>query len=143
MRMRSTIKGVEMYEPAEFIDKFLIDRLDFSPTDEPITIFATCSTVRMKLDKTLIKIAHLCSNNVLVPEELNCCGFAGDKGFFIPELNEYALRKLPSQLDAKNIKVGYSNSRTCEIGLNTNTGIPYMSIIYLVDKCTTLKEEYR
>ena len=25
----------------------------------------------------------------------------------------------------------------CEIGLETNSGIPYISIIYLVDKCTT------
>lgn len=140
MRMRSTIKGLNMYEPVEFIDKFLVDRLNFSPIDEPITIFATCSTVRMGLDNTLVKIARLCSNNVFVPSELNCCGFAGDKGFFTPELNKYGLRKLSPQLDAKNIRVGYSNSRTCEIGLNTNTGIPYLSIIYLVDKCTTLKD---
>lgn len=143
MRMRSSIRGVDMYEPVEFIDKFLIERLDFAKTDKPITIFSTCSTVRMGLDKKFIKLASLCSSNVLVPEELNCCGFAGDKGFFVPELNKYALRKLPKQLDAKNIKVGYSNSRTCEIGLNTNTGIPYMSIVYLVDECTTLKETFQ
>ncbi len=140
MRMRNTIKGVDMFEPVEFIDKFLVDKLDFHKTDEAITIFATCSTVRMGLDSTLVKIARLCSNNVVVPKELNCCGFAGDKGFFVPELNRYALRKLPPQIDPNKIKVGYSNSRTCEIGLNTHTGIPYMSIIYLVDKCTTLKE---
>ena len=35
--------------------------------------------------------------------------------------------------------MGYSNSRTCEIGLTTNSGIPYESIVYLVDKCTTAK----
>jgi hypothetical protein len=27
-------------------------------------------------------------------------------------------------------------SRTSEIGLNTNTGISYVSIVYLVDECT-------
>lgn len=140
MRMRNTIKGLKMYEPVEFIDKFLIDRIEFTPTDDPITIFATCSTVRMGLENTLIKVARLCSNNVMVPSELNCCGFAGDKGFFVPELNRYGLRKLPAQLEAKNIRAGYSNSRTCEIGLNTNTGIPYMSIVYLVDKCSRLKD---
>ena len=36
---------------------------------------------------------------------------------------------------------GYSNSRTCEIGLTANSGIPYKSIAYLVNDCTEpLKE---
>ena len=137
--MRLTIKDVELYEPVEFIDKFLLDRLDFHPTDETITIHATCSTIKMGLKPTLIKLAKLCSSNILVPEEVGCCGFAGDKGFFIPELNKHGLRKLRPQIEKTKATVGYSNSRTCEIGLNTNTGIPYMSIVYLVDRCTTAK----
>jgi len=139
LRMRHTLKGLDMYEPVEFIDKFLLDKLEFEQTDEPITIFSTCSTIKMGLTPSLIKIAKLCSRNVVIPEEVGCCGFAGDKGFFVPELNKYALRKLPVQVKKAGAKVGYSNSRTCEIGLNTNTGIPYVSIVYLVDKCTKAK----
>ncbi len=135
-RMKHSIKGVELYEPVEFIDKFLLDKLEFQRTDEAITVHATCSTIKMGLKPSLIKIAKLCSSNVIVPEEVGCCGFAGDKGFFIPELNKYALRKLPSQIEEAGVKIGYSNSRTCEIGLNSNTGIPYVSIVYLVDSCT-------
>ena len=93
----------------------------------------------MGLTNKLIKVAKLCSNNVLVPEEIVCCGFAGDKGFTLPELNEHGLRKLKSQIDSHQTTAGYSNSRTCEIGLNTHGGIPYMSIAYLVDRCTTKK----
>jgi hypothetical protein len=59
-----------------------------------------------------------------------------DKGFTRPEINAYALRKLKPQLEASHITIGYSNSRTCEIGLATHGGIPYMSIAYLVDACT-------
>ena len=140
LRMRHTLKGLDLYEPIEFIDKFLLDKLEFEPTDEPITIFSTCSTIKMGLTPSLIKIAKLCSRNVVVPEEVGCCGFAGDKGFFVPELNKYALRKLPIQMHKAGVKVGYSNSRTCEIGLNTNTGIPYVSIVYLVDECTKTKQ---
>ena len=29
---------------------------------------------------------------------------------------------------------GYSNSRTCEIGLSKHSGIAYQSILYLVDE---------
>lgn len=141
LRMRHTINGLDLYEPVEFIDKFLLDKLDFEQTDEPITIHSTCSTIKMGLTPSLIKIAKLCSTNVLIPEEVGCCGFAGDKGFFVPELNKYALRKLPVQVKKAGVKVGYSNSRTCEIGMNTNTGIPYVSIVYLVDKCSRVKQK--
>ncbi|MDO9153935.1 MAG: (Fe-S)-binding protein, partial [Paludibacter sp.] len=138
-RMRHTIKNLQMFEPVEFIDIFLLDKLDFHPTNEPITIHATCSTIKLGLKPTLIKIARMCSTKVLVPEEVGCCGFAGDKGFTLPELNKHGLRKLKPQIQHHSTKVGYSNSRTCEIGLNTHGGIPYMSIVYLVDKCTTKK----
>ena len=30
---------------------------------------------------------------------------------------------------------GYSSSRTCEIGLAAHAGIPYRSIVHLVDGC--------
>ena len=137
--MRKSMKHLSLYEPVEFIHDFLLDKLDFYPIDEPITIHATCSTIKMGLQPKLVEIAKLCSTQVLVPEEVGCCGFAGDKGFTMPELNAHALRKLRPQIEKAHVKVGYSNSRTCEIGLNTNTGIPYQSIVYLVDKCTKNK----
>jgi D-lactate dehydrogenase len=137
--MRHVMNGLKLYEPVEFIDQYLLDKLDFQPMDEPITIHATCSTIKMGLKPTLIKLAQMCSTNVLVPEEVGCCGFAGDKGFTLPELNEFGLRKLRPQVEKAHAKTGYCNSRTCEIGLNTHSGIPYMSIVYLVDKCTKKK----
>ena len=138
-RMRETIKKMKLYEPAEFIYTFLRDRLIFTPTDEPVAIHITCSMRRMGLADTIINVAKLCSKNVFVPEEIGCCGFAGDRGFTHPEVNAYALRKLRPQLEEKGIQRGYSNSRTCEIGLTTNSGVPYVSIAYLVDRCTRPK----
>ena len=138
-RMRETIKKMKLYEPAEFIYTFLRDRLIFAPTDEPVAIHITCSMRRMGLADTIINVAKLCSKNVFVPEEIGCCGFAGDRGFTHPEVNAYALRKLRPQLEEKGIQRGYSNSRTCEIGLTTNSGVPYVSIAYLVDRCTRPK----
>lgn len=135
-RMRETIRKMRLYEPAEFIYTFLRDRLVFAPTDRPVAIHITCSMRKMGLADTMIALARLCSTKVIVPEEVGCCGFAGDRGFTYPELNAYALRKLRPQLKAAGAGIGYSNSRTCEIGLTTNSGIPYVSIAYLVDQCT-------
>lgn len=136
-RMRETIHRMKLYEPAEFIYTFLRPRLVFKPIDRPVALHITCSMRKMGLADTLVALARLCSTQVFVPEEIGCCGFAGDRGFTHPELNAYALRKLRPQIEERNIQIGYSNSRTCEIGLTTNSGIPYVSIAYLVDECTT------
>lgn len=138
-RMRECMDKMKLYEPAEFIYTFLRDKLEFHQGNTAITVHATCSMKKMGLAGQLTELAKLCSSNVLIPEEVGCCGFAGDKGFTNPEVNAYALRKLKPQIEKNNIKMGYSNSRTCEIGLSTNSGIPYISIVYLVDKHTTAK----
>lgn len=136
-RMKHKIKKMRLYEPAEFILGFLADRLDFHQTDTPVAIHLTCSMRLMHKTGKMLELARMCSTDVVVPEGVGCCGFAGDKGMTHPELNKYALRKLKDQV--KGIPVGYSNSRTCEIGLATNSGIPYVSIAYLVNRCTTAK----
>lgn len=136
-RMKHKIKRMRLYEPSELILEFLADRLEFHQTDTPVAIHLTCSMRLMHKTDKMLELARMCSTNVIVPEGVGCCGFAGDKGMTHPELNKYALRKLKSQV--KGIPVGYSNSRTCEIGLATNSGIPYVSIAYLVNRCTTAR----
>lgn len=135
-RIKQKITRMQVYESAEFVWKFLKDRLVFTRKDTPVALHLTCSTKLMKIDRIVYELASLCSASVFVPEGIGCCGFAGDKGMTHPELNAYALRKLRSQIEEKGIEVGYSNSRTCEMGLRTNSGIPYRSIIYLVNECT-------
>ena len=139
-RMKKVMKRVKLYEPAEFIITYLKDRLDFHPIDRHVALHITCSTREMGVSEHLIALARLCTPNVFLPEGVGCCGFAGDRGFTYPEVNRYALRKLRPQIEQQHIEIGYSNSRTCEIGLQTNSGIPYMSIVYLVNECTTRKE---
>ena len=57
-----------------------------------------------------------------------------------PELNAWALRKLRPALEAEGVAEGFSNSRTCEIGLSLNGGVPYRSIVYLVNRVTVGKK---
>ena len=69
---------------------------------------------------------------------MQCCGFAGERGFVRPELNEHALRHLKESIPA-DCTSGVSSSRTCEIGLSEAAGVPYRSILYLVEGCSTAK----
>jgi D-lactate dehydrogenase len=87
----------------------------------------------MGLREKFQKVAQACSEQASFPEEVGCCGFAGDKGFTQPEINSWALRNL--KLQVSDHQAGYSNSRTCEIGLSRNSGIDYKSIMYLVHAC--------
>ena len=138
-RMRKCIKRLHLYEPVEFIWDYLRDRLEFTPIDRHVALHFTCSTREMGLVDKMTSLARLCSNNVFLPEGVGCCGFAGDRGWTYPEVNRWALRKLRRQLEANRIEMGYSNSRTCEVGLQTNGGIPYQSIVYLVNETTKPK----
>ena len=135
-RMRKCITRMKLYEPVEFIWEYLRDRLEFTPIDRHIALHFTCSTREMGLVDKMTSLARLCSNNVFLPEGVGCCGFAGDRGWTHPEVNRWALRKLRKQLENNRIEMGYSNSRTCEVGLETNGGIPYQSIVYLVNEVT-------
>ena len=138
-RMRKCISRIRLYEPVEFIWEYLRDHLEFTLIDRHIALHFTCSTREMGLVDTMTKLARLCCNNVFLPEGVGCCGFAGDRGWTHPEVNRWALRKLRRQLEDNRIEMGYSNSRTCEVGLEANGGIPYQSIVYLVNEVTRPK----
>lgn len=131
---------LKIYEPFEFTIKFLKDKLIFNKTNKAISMHITCSSKKMNLDKYFIEVANLCSDNVLFPTNVGCCGTAGDRGFTYPELNQSALRRLKSQIQEHKCECGYSNSRTCEIGISNQAGIEYKSIFYLVDEVTTPKD---
>ena len=92
----------------------------------------------MGLQGKLKKIAEACVERVIVPDEVTCCGWSGDRGFTYPELNASALRNLKSALP-DSCTCGYSTSRTCEIGLSLHSGRYYRSVIYLVDRCAQAK----
>jgi D-lactate dehydrogenase len=133
--MKSNLK---LYEPIEFITAWLLPQLTITPIDETIAVFSVCSMKKMGLEKELVELAAMCAKKIIVPDT-NCCGFAGDRGFTVPELNRHGLRNLKSQLGEK-LKNGYSTSRTCEIGLSLHSGVSYKSIVYLVDKVSKSKE---
>jgi len=125
--------NLKIYDTVEFLHGFILPEIELQKSSEPVTIHITCSSKKMGLDRKFIEVAEACSENVVIPEDVHCCGFAGDRGFTHPELNKAALVNLKKQIP-DNCANGYSNSKTCEIGLSDHSGIDYQSIIYLVNK---------
>ncbi|MGB1974012.1 MAG: (Fe-S)-binding protein, partial [Vibrio toranzoniae] len=126
-------KPIEVLEPTGFVNQYLLDHLTLKPLQETVMLHVTCSSRRMGLEDAMLNLAKACTEEVIVPEHIQCCGWAGDKGFTTPELNEAAVHPLKEQVPS-NCTRGFSNSRTCEIGLSHHSGIPYQSILYLVDE---------
>ncbi len=136
--MKENMNGVlRLYEPVEFILDHVIQHLNITPIKETIAVFPVCSMKKMGLDGKLVQLAKICAGKVIVPDT-NCCGFAGDRGFTYPELNKHGLRDLKKQI-FMSVSNGYSNSRTCESGLSMHSGVPFKSIVYLVDEVSESK----
>jgi len=133
-RMRKAIQGrLVIHDPVEFIHRFVLPRVELARAPGPIALHVPCSAVKMGLTETFRAVASACAEQVVLPREVGCCGFAGDRGFTHPELNAAALA--PLRPAVAGCPAGYSSSRTCEIGLSLHAGFPYRSIASLVDRC--------
>ena len=133
-RMKRVAEGLAVRDSVEFIHDAVLPRVAIVPMRESVAIHPVCSVRKMGTVDKLDAVARRCSDQVVTVPDVLCCGFAGDKGFNRPELNEYALRHLAQSLPA-GCKRGCSTSRTCEIGLSEQAGFAYRSLIHLVDAC--------
>ena len=138
--MQSTVDSrLQLFEPVEFVLTYLRQRLKFSKKRARVAIHPTCSTRKMGLEDKSLELANACAEEVVMPPDIYCCGFAGDLGFKVPELNAAALKDLAAHVCT--CEAGYSTSLTCEIGLSLHGGIPYRSILHLIDEASEPADE--
>jgi D-lactate dehydrogenase len=119
----------------EFAHDALLPRLRIVRKPGPVALHINCSVRRSAADARLRTVVQACVEQIVEPAGVHCCGFGGDRGFVVPELNAHALRKLHAALPA-NCCEGVSTNRTCEIGLTAETGRPYRSLAYLLEECS-------
>ncbi|REG99026.1 (Fe-S)-binding protein [Flavobacterium aquicola] len=127
-------KALKIVDPIEFMLEYVMPLLTIKNKKDTITVFPVCSVKKIGKTEQLTALSKLCADNVTLIDS-NCCGFAGDRGFLVPELNEHGLRELKAQIPY-GCTEGYSTSRTCEIGLEKMSGIDFKSIFYLIEEVT-------
>lgn len=136
LRMKTFLaERLKVYDLVEFAHDALLPRLMLHKKADPILVHLNCSARRMGFEAKLKQLAGACADKVVLPAEVKCCGFGGDRGFVVPELNAHALRKLHADVPSSCCG-GYSSNQTCEIGLTAATGLPYRSIVHLLDECS-------
>jgi D-lactate dehydrogenase len=131
-------EAFDIQDSVSFLHKRVLPRLTIHQPTKRVAVHVTCSSQRMGTGSALLALAEACSQDVVVPEKVTCCGFAGDKGFTLPQLNASALAGLADEIPS-DCHAGYSNSRTCEIGLSDHAGIPYRHIAYLLLEASSAK----
>ena len=119
----------------EFAHDALLPRLIITRQPGPIALHVNCSVRRSASDDKLRALVAACAEHVVEPAEVGCCGFGGDRGFVVPELNAHALRHLDHGLPAA-CGEGVSTNRSCEIGLTAHSGRRYRSVAYLLEECS-------
>ena len=135
-RMKQHLAGrLPIYDFHEFAHDALLPRLRITRKPGPVALHINCSVRGSGSEAKLRRLIAACVEQVVEPAGVLCCGFAGDRGFVVPELTAHALRKIHEALPA-NCCQGVSTNRTCEIGLTAETGRPYHSIAYLMEECS-------
>ena len=127
-------KTLKIVDPIEFMLDYVMPHLTVKNKKDTVAVFPVCSVKKIGKMDQLLALSQLCADKVTMIDS-NCCGFAGDRGFLIPELNQHGLRDLKAQIPA-NCTEGFSTSRTCEIGFERMSGIDFKSIFYLIEEVT-------
>ena len=139
-RMQKHLAGrLKLYDFHEFAHDALLPRLMITRQPGPIALHINCSVKRTGADGKLKALLAACVEQVIEPASTTCCGFGGDRGFMVPELNQHALRHIHAELPA-GCACGVSTNRTCEIGLTAETGVTYRSVAYLLEACSRRDE---
>ena len=138
VRMQTHLAGrLKLYDFHEFAVDALLPRLRVIRQKGPLALHINCSVRRTGSDAKLRQLLQMCVDEVIEPAGVTCCGFGGDRGFVVPELNAHALRMVHQALP-DNCCQGVSTNRTCEIGLTAETGRSYRSVAYLLEECSRL-----
>ena len=131
---------LEINDISEFLCKYVVPHLDIEKCDERVIVHKQCKIKSLGKSQYIEDLARLCTDHVFNIKSFACDGFAGQKGFFTPELNKAATKDLAGEIAEYGATLGVSSSSTCEIGLGENGGIPFVGVAFLLDRCSKAKK---
>ena len=125
--------ALEILDSIEWAQQ-LLGGLEIDRRLDSVTVHPTCAARKLGLASPLTALAAGLADEVVVPASANCCGFAGDRGFLHPELTASALAEEAVEVNGHRTDAYICANRTCEIGLQRETGEAYASFIYLLEE---------
>ena len=135
-QVRERFGQVEVIDSIAWAHDRLLPALDVSRPAGSAVLHPTCSVGHLGLGGKLRAIAAALADEVVVPPGASCCGFAGDRGLLHPELPASALRDEAAEVTGREFDACLCSNRTCELGLEQVTGLPYASFVFLLERAT-------
>ena len=129
---------LRVLDAVEFVRDAVLPRLTVTRRVEQVIVHPTCSSERAGTSPALLDLARAVSDDVAVPTDWSCCGFAGDRGLLHPELTASATAREAAEVRALGggDTAYVSNNRPCEIGLTRATGQSYRHVLELLADAT-------
>ncbi|WP_174189374.1 FAD-linked oxidase C-terminal domain-containing protein [Nocardia barduliensis] len=124
--------GIRVLDAVEFVDRVVLDLLPPGQRVTSLTVHPTCSATRMGIGDSLRRVAAAAAEDVHVPENWGCCGFAGDRGMLHPELTAAATAPEAAATLRADAAAHASLNRTCELGMTRATGLPYRHVLEIL-----------
>lgn len=118
----------------DFAADQILPNLKISKPKEKVVFHPVCSVTKLGLLPKLKKIGKACANYAEIPVFANCCGMAGDRGFYYPNLTSAATKNEVNEVKQTKYDGYYSTSKTCEIAMSESSGENYESILKLLDE---------
>ncbi|MGV8832661.1 MAG: FAD-binding and (Fe-S)-binding domain-containing protein [Devosia sp.] len=119
-------------DSAQFLLAQVLPRLTITQKLPVVAVHHNCSAQRLAEQPMTEAIARACSDNIAVLSSVTCCGYAGDKGLFVPELNAHATRFAKQDIPA-GCTLGVSTVSTCASGLSEHTEVPFVGLASLLE----------
>lgn len=133
--MREHPGTAKVADSPEFLVAEVLPHLNFTRKLPMLAVHHNCSAQRLKEQAAIEKLAAAMAEKVIVLDAITCCGYAGDKGLYVPELNAHATRLAKAQIPA-GCTLGISTVSTCATGLTERMGIDFVSIASLLESLT-------
>lgn len=125
---------MEIVDVIDFAAYTLLPRLKINRQKDAIVFHPVCSVYKMGSLANLQTIGKACAKSADIPVFTKCCGMAGDRGFYHPQLTASATKIESDEVRQTNYDGYYSSSRTCEMAMSEAVGVSYHSILKLLDE---------
>lgn len=127
---------LKLIDSVQFAADTLLPKLTVSAPLPSLALHPTCSMTHLGVQPAFEKIANAMSEQVYVPKNWGCCGYAGDRGMLHPELTQSATRAETAELNEHEFAAYASSNRTCEQGMTEATGHTFQNVLQLLERAT-------
>lgn len=120
---------VTVMDTTTWVAKNVLDKVQFASKAGSVVIHPTCSMIHLACVGDAVACAEAVSDDVTVPVNAGCCGFAGDRGLLHPELTASATKREAAEVNQRYYDEYVSANRTCEMGMTRATGHDYRHVL--------------